>query len=81
MKHLLIYLGLSMAEKGSLILFAGGLFWSLVPLGGLTLPHWLETTVGLSFIGAVTLVSTLLGIMCVGSIVLAQISFFLKNKG
>ena len=73
MKHILIHMSLSLAAKGTLVLFICGLLWSLVPLGGITLPHWLGTMIGLSFIRSALLVSILLGIMCVGSMVLSHV--------
>ncbi|MDF7800043.1 hypothetical protein P4C99_11260 [Pontiellaceae bacterium B1224] len=73
MKKLFIQTSVYSITSISMALFMGGMVWSLVPIGGATMPHWLESISGISFNGAALLISLLLGIACVTSFALPYI--------
>lgn len=70
MKSRMLKTGLTIAAAAALGLFAAGLLWSLVPVGGHTLPHWIEATAGMSFHLAAGVVSIALSFTCVSAIAL-----------
>jgi len=68
MKKQWIKYSLLAAGTLTLSLFIGGLVWSLLPVGGSTLPHWVASSIGSSFKGSALLTSVVLGILFVCSI-------------
>lgn len=73
MKTCAIKMGLQFAALAMLILFIVGFVWSVVPIGGGTLPHWVEVLSGFSFSVAALLVSVLLGVVVVISMSAAYV--------
>lgn len=55
--------------------FIGGLVWSLIPFGGDTLPHLMAGWTGVSFGWSALLVSSLLGLACVGFIAMGGVIY------
>jgi hypothetical protein len=68
MKNLFIKSGVSFSTAVLLSMFFGGVLWTIVPLGGITMPHWIETAIGIPFTWSAMLASILLGLICVCSI-------------
>lgn len=81
MKLMMLKTGLTIAAAAALGLFAAGLLWSLVPVGGHTLPHWIEARAGMSFRLSALLASSVLALMCVSSIALSYVRQLLECDG
>lgn len=71
MKICPLKLGMQISAFAMLITFISGLVWSVYPLGGATLPRWVEAQTDISFTISALLISVLLGIVIVLSMLVA----------